>query len=947
MRSGLGPRLLLYPRWAVAGATVLVALVVTTALAASARAATYTVGTTEDTPSGEKCPTPTSGTCSLRQLIEYENGLETPPSPPDILVLPAGKYELHYGPLSITQSLVIVGAGARTTTVHMSTDTDFPGRVFDVDSPTESATGIFGLEIADGTANADESYGEFGGDIRNTTGDLLLGEDWITEGTATDGGGISNDGGTLVIERSLVSGNHAIGDVGDSGGIQNYGTAANCDGSCLPGQKAVLAIEDSTVADNEAADGGGIFSWSEDGVKDENGVSIINSTIAYNKTTEACPEACEPSKGAGLLATDGTIDVVGSIVAYNSGTVDGEYTLSNCSFENATIDSLGYNLENGTECGFKSTGDLQNTQPDFGSGETLQNNGGNTDTLAPEPTSPAVDAIPAGAPFCDGTDQRGIARPQGGGCDIGAVELVPFTIEATEGTQFSGPVTASLTEGIYTTPAPTIEWGDGTSTTAGTVDEANSTVGGSHTYARAGTYDGSVTYQNDDGSGTHKIAFQAKVAGAALSATGVPVSATAGVQFTGTVTTFTDANPESAASDFTATIDWGDGTATTAGTIGSAAGGGFTVTGSHTYAAGGAYATSITIKDVGGTTATATSTATVAGKTGSPAPPTLIATSPPTVLTTTSAAFTATVNPDGLETEVHFEYGAVLPGAKASAITYGSVTTDQQVGSDFADHRVTTTVTGLLPNVTYNVRAVATNSAGSATGPNQTLVTPPDPPPPPPVLGQSVNVTPVSGIVYIKLPPGATLASAATVSPFSPFALGAQASEALTKGQAFIPLTEARQIPVGSVLETTGGVVGITTATTASQKGKLQTGDFGAGIFKLLQNRKQKGLTDLDIVDNHSASQVCATVGKRGKALAAKLSSKTLGRVNASGHGHFAVRGQYSAATVRGTVWNVSNRCEGTLTHVVRGVVSVRDFRRRKTITLFTGQSYLARGPRS
>ena len=84
---------------------------------------------------------------------------------------------------------------------------------------------------------------------------------------------------------------------------------------------------------------------------------------------------------------------------------------------------------------------------------------------------------------------------------------------------------------------------------------------------------------------------------------------------------------------------------------------------------------------------------------------------------------------------------------------------------------------------------------------------------------------------------------------------------------------------------------------------------------------------------------------QEGKALAAKLSSKTLGRVNASGHGHFAVHGQYSAATVRGTVWSVANRCEGTLTHVTRGVVSVRDFRRRKTITLFTGQSYLAKAP--
>jgi hypothetical protein len=335
--------------------------------------------------------------------------------------------------------------------------------------------------------------------------------------------------------------------------------------------------------------------------------------------------------------------------------------------------------------------------------------------------------------------------------------------------------------------------------------------------------------------------------------------------------------------------------------------------------------------------------------TPSPAPPTLGTPSPPTVITTTSAAFTTTVNPEGLATEVHFEYGPVLGGASAAStgtIAYGSVTPDQSAGSDFADHTVTATVTGLLPNVTYNVRAVATNSAGSAVGANQTLKTPADPPPPPPVLGKSVNVTPVSGIVYIELPPGATLAS---FSPFSPFALGAQAPAALTKGQAFIPLTEARQIPVGSVLETTGGVVGITTATTASRKGKLQSGDFGAGIFKLLQNRRQKGLTDLNIIDNHSAGQVCGTLGKRGKgkAYAAKhLSSKTLGRVNASAHGRFTVRGQYSAATVRGTVWNVSNRCEGTLTHVTRGVVSVRDFVRRKTITLFTGQSYLAKAPR-
>ncbi len=218
---------------------------------------------------------------------------------------------------------------------------------------------------------------------------------------------------------------------------------------------------------------------------------------------------------------------------------------------------------------------------------------------------------------------------------------------------------------------------------------------------------------------------------------------------------------------------------------------------------------------------------------------------------------------------------------------------------------------------------------------------------PPPVLGKTVNVEPVSGEVFVKFPPG--YASASSASLADPLRVAAPldiATESLSKGIGFIPLREARQIPVDSVLETTGGVARIATAT--SKPKEQQFGNFGGGIFKLLQNRKQKGLTEMDIIDNHSASQVCASVGKKGKgkAYAAKLSSKTLGRVNASGHGHFTVRGQYSAATVRGTVWNVGNRCEGTLTHVTRGVVSVRDFSRRKTVTLFTGQSYVAKAPR-
>jgi hypothetical protein len=61
------------------------------------------------------------------------------------------------------------------------------------------------------------------------------------------------------------------------------------------------------------------------------------------------------------------------------------------------------------------------------------------------------------------------------------------------------------------------------------------------------------------------------------------------------------------------------------------------------------------------------------------------------------------------------------------------------------------------------------------------------------------------------------------------------------------------------------------------------------------------------------------------------------------GSGSFRTRGQYSAATVRGTQWLTEDRCDGTFTRVVRGVVSVQDFVRHKSVILRAGKQYLAR----
>jgi len=112
----------------------------------------------------------------------------------------------------------------------------------------------------------------------------------------------------------------------------------------------------------------------------------------------------------------------------------------------------------------------------------------------------------------------------------------------------------------------------------------------------------------------HLTAYEINCPEQAIHAQGVTFNATEGASFTGTVATFTDPDPNSTASEYTATINWGDATAPTAGTITGPTGGPFTVTGTHTYIEEGTYTVTVTITDVDtpSNTATATSTANVA-----------------------------------------------------------------------------------------------------------------------------------------------------------------------------------------------------------------------------------------------------------------------------------------------------------------------------------------------
>jgi hypothetical protein len=188
---------------------------------------------------------------------------------------------------------------------------------------------------------------------------------------------------------------------------------------------------------------------------------------------------------------------------------------------------------------------------------------------------------------------------------------------------------------------------------------------------------------------------------------------------------------------------------------------------------------------------------------------------------------------------------------------------------------------------------------------------------PGPVLGKTVNAATVSGVVLIKLPGGATAAQA--------------------KGTGFVPLTTPRQIPVRSVVDTSRGVVSVTSV--RDKKGGTQNGTFSQGVFQVLQSRRV-GVTDLKLTG--SSFRSC----RAGKSLAGASKSKRIRRLRADAKGRFRTRGRYSSATVRGTKWDTIDRCDGTLTRVSRGKVAVRDNRRRKTVIVRAGKSYLARAPR-
>ncbi len=195
-----------------------------------------------------------------------------------------------------------------------------------------------------------------------------------------------------------------------------------------------------------------------------------------------------------------------------------------------------------------------------------------------------------------------------------AVTATSFAV--LEGHLYSGPVAAfsdSDTTKTATDFAATINWGDGSAASAGTVTGGlgSFNVAGMHTYddEQSATFTVTVTEvtaPNRTASGTGTaIVGEADV----LAGTPVVFAATAGVSFTGTVANFTDVDTANVPSDFSAVIDWGDGT-TSAGTVTATGPGHFAVSGTHTYAASGTFTVQVTLNDDPPGTATATTAST-------------------------------------------------------------------------------------------------------------------------------------------------------------------------------------------------------------------------------------------------------------------------------------------------------------------------------------------------
>jgi hypothetical protein len=373
-----------------------------------------------------------SGDCTSSPCLTIAYAISKASSD-DTIRISAGTYTENLYP---NKNLDFIGAGMNATIL----DGGGTGTVMTISSATY-VVNLTGLTVTNGASN------NTGGGIANS-GTLSLTRVKVTGNSAnTSGGGIAS-AGPLSMTDSVISNNTAgVGGGGLSLDISN---------------PTVNAFTRVTINGNTAAIYGGGMNIQTSGTLTLN---LTNVTINGNTTTSG-------DYGGGISNTYTIINILNSTIANNQpsnainnhGTVNLKNTIIanngsvNCfNASGSTLHSDGNNLESLADCNFTQAGDLQNTDPLLG---TLADNGGLTRTKALLTGSPAIDA---GADTgCPATDQRGVARPQGPHCDIGAfeAEIYTLTIVSTNGTVARNPDKAFYHEGdvVQLTATPNTGW---------------------------------------------------------------------------------------------------------------------------------------------------------------------------------------------------------------------------------------------------------------------------------------------------------------------------------------------------------------------------------------------------------------------------------------------------------------------------------------------------------
>jgi predicted outer membrane repeat protein len=426
---------------------------------APAQAATYAVTNLND-----------SGSGSLRQAILDANAN---PGADTITFGVTGTVTLASPLPAVTDTLTISGPGASSLTISgnnanqvLQIGGGITVGVADVTIANGSSSvyggGIYnsGTLTLSNSAVSGSSAGSYGGGIYNS-GTLTLANTTVSGNTSgADGGGIFNDGGgTLNASTSTISGNAA----GTGGGLWNASYAAanltnvtfsgnsgtfGGGGAILNNGPNTLYVAKSTFTGNSAPTfkGGGIYSggsaivvestFSGNSAGDSGGainnvgpMSITNSTFYGNSATNGGGGFAAPFGFSSTTITNSTFS--GNSSSGTGGGIWNQYPTT-LTFQNTIVanspsggNCAGYLVDGG--------GNLQYPGSDCGTTITsadpmlgpLQNNGGPTDTMALPAGSPAIDT--AQTTSCPATDQRGVSRPQGGGCDVGAYERLAFS----------------------------------------------------------------------------------------------------------------------------------------------------------------------------------------------------------------------------------------------------------------------------------------------------------------------------------------------------------------------------------------------------------------------------------------------------------------------------------------------------------------------------------------